>query len=110
MMKSLMEIPQLSVPALRAFLSSKGEVLDGQTAWDPRSKRSLLNTLLISAHDGHDMRYDDHGLNAAIKREDAMINEAIAFLESPAGKRGKQREERLAYARSFGLLPPTDGS
>ena len=106
-MKSLMENPHLSVPALRAFLLSKGEVIDGV---DGHRKRSLLNTLLASAHDGHDMRYDDHGLDAAIKREDAMINEAIAFTESPAGKRGKHREERLAYARSFGLLPPTDGS
>ena len=38
-----------------------------------------------------------------------MINEAIDF--AVAFKRGQHREnERLAYARSFGLLPPTDGS
>ena len=57
----------------------------------------LLNTLLISAHDGHDKVFD----LAAIKRESEMINEAIAFAVT---------FKRQAYARSFGLLPPTDGS
>ena len=94
-----MDNPHLSVPALRAFLLSKGEVIDGV---EGHTKRWLLNTLLISAHDGHDKVFD----LAAIKRETEMINEAIAF--AVTFKRGPKG--RLASARSLGLLPPTDGS